>query len=88
LVFLLLLLLLLILLSILHFHIEFTSHVTNRQQLEAQLKENEMVLNEMKLLDKDHHTVYKLIGPVLVKQELTESRHNVEKRMEYIQKER
>lgn len=31
--------------------------------------------------------VYKLFGPVLVKQELEESRQNVAKRMEYIKKE-
>lgn len=31
--------------------------------------------------------VYKLFGPVLVKQELDESRQNVAKRMEYIKKE-
>lgn len=31
--------------------------------------------------------MYKLFGPVLVKQELEESRQNVGKRMEYIKKE-
>lgn len=31
--------------------------------------------------------MYKLFGPVLVKQELEESRQNVAKRMEYIKKE-
>ncbi len=29
-------------------------------------------------------TVYKLIGPVLVKQDLNEAKQNVEKRIEYI----
>ena len=35
----------------------------------------------------DDAVVYKLIGPVLVKQELGDARQNVEKRLEYISKE-
>lgn len=38
---------------------------------------------ELDLL-KDDGEVYKLIGPVLVKQDLTEAKHNVAKRMDYI----
>lgn len=29
-------------------------------------------------------TVYKLVGPVLVKQDLSEARNNVQKRIDYI----
>ncbi|VDM33238.1 unnamed protein product, partial [Toxocara canis] len=35
----------------------------------------------------DDATVYKLIGPVLVKQDLTEARQNVDKRIDYIKTE-
>ncbi|KHN75388.1 putative prefoldin subunit 6 [Toxocara canis] len=41
---------------------------------------------ELDLLD-DDATVYKLIGPVLVKQDLTEARQNVDKRIDYIKTE-
>jgi prefoldin beta subunit len=38
---------------------------------------------ELDRLDKDG-TVYKMIGPVLVKQNLDESKQNVQKRIDYI----
>ena len=41
--------------------------LASAQQLEAQLKENEVVKEELSLV-KDDSKVYKLIGPVLVKQ--------------------
>ena len=41
--------------------------LASAQQLEAQLKENEVVKEELGLV-KDDSKVYKLIGPVLVKQ--------------------
>ncbi|EDX11145.1 probable prefoldin subunit 6 [Drosophila simulans] len=60
--------------------------VKQRAMLESQLNENKCVLDELNLLGPDNK-VYKLFGPVLVKQELEESRQNVGKRMEYISKE-
>ncbi|XP_030027760.1 prefoldin subunit 6-like [Manduca sexta] len=57
-----------------------------KQQLDSQLNENKAVKEELALLKKDSE-VYKLIGPVLVKQDLDEARTNVSKRMEYISKE-
>merc|ERR1711915_417957 len=54
------------------------------QQLEAQLKENEVVKEELGLVKEDSK-VYKMIGPVLVKQDLTEARSNVDKRLQYIE---
>ncbi|KAK1804079.1 hypothetical protein P4O66_020126 [Electrophorus voltai] len=54
-----------------------------RQKLEAQLTENNIVKEELDLLD-SQNTVYKLIGPVLVKQELDEAKATVTKRLEYI----
>ena len=35
----------------------------------------------------DDATIYKMMGPVLVKQELSESKQTVSKRLEYINKE-
>mmetsp|Transcript_62155 Transcript_62155/g.122837 ORF Transcript_62155/g.122837 Transcript_62155/m.122837 type:complete len:117 (-) Transcript_62155:306-656(-) len=49
----------------------------------TQILENEMVLKELDILE-DDASVYKLIGPVLVKQELMEVKNNVTKRVEFI----
>ncbi len=42
------------------------------------------VLKEFDILKKDD-VVYKLVGPVLLKQDLTEATQNVQKRIDYIQ---
>ncbi|XP_023178246.1 probable prefoldin subunit 6 [Drosophila hydei] len=60
--------------------------VKQRALLESQLNENKCVLDELNLLGPDNK-VFKLLGPVLVKQELEDSRQNVGKRIEYISKE-
>ncbi|XP_017070617.1 probable prefoldin subunit 6 [Drosophila eugracilis] len=60
--------------------------VKQRALLESQLNENKCVLDELNLLGPDNK-VYKLFGPVLVKQDLEDSRQNVGKRIEYISKE-
>ncbi|XP_037637023.1 prefoldin subunit 6 [Sebastes umbrosus] len=57
--------------------------MTSRQKLETQLTENNIVKEELDLLDSTN-TVYKLIGPVLVKQDLDEAKATVTKRLEYI----
>ncbi|KAI8827120.1 Prefoldin [Fimicolochytrium jonesii] len=62
---------------------DFSKVIESRTQLESQLKENEMVAKEFSLLKPDA-TIYKLIGPVLVKQEQGEAVTNVKKRVEYI----
>ncbi|KAI9014855.1 Prefoldin [Gaertneriomyces semiglobifer] len=62
---------------------EFALIVQNRTQLESQLQENEMVQKELDLMKPDAQ-VYKLIGPVLVKQEPVEAQTNVKKRIEFI----
>ncbi|KAJ4808435.1 Prefoldin subunit 6 [Rhynchospora pubera] len=54
-----------------------------RKQYTIQMGENELVLKELELLKEDAN-VYKLIGPVLVKQDLAEAKANVKKRIEYI----
>ncbi|CAG9579864.1 unnamed protein product [Danaus chrysippus] len=65
---------------------EYHKAVALKQQLDSQLNENKAVKEELALLKKDSE-VFKLIGPVLVKQDLEEARQNVSKRMEYINKE-
>eukprot|EP00775_Hariotina_reticulata_P010901 gene10901-11055_t len=57
-----------------------------RQQLMQQISESEAVKEELDLLDEDA-TVYKLIGPAMIKQDLVEAKTNVSKRLEYIQAE-
>ena len=49
----------------------------------TRILENEMVLKELELLEEEAQ-VFKLIGPVLVKQELVEVKNNVSKRIEFI----
>ena len=51
--------------------------------------ENEMVMQELNIVEKDSSnvTVYKLIGPVLATQEFGEAKNNVKTRLEFIQKE-
>ncbi|PZC86056.1 probable prefoldin subunit 6 [Helicoverpa armigera] len=65
---------------------EYRKAVAQKQQLDSQLNENKAVKEELSLLKKDAE-VYKLIGPVLVKQDPEEANQNVAKRMEYISKE-
>ncbi|CAI9165574.1 unnamed protein product [Rangifer tarandus platyrhynchus] len=56
---------------------------SRRQKLEAQLTENDIAKEELALLD-GSNVVFKLLGPVLVKQELGEARATVGKRLRYI----
>ncbi|OCT66163.1 hypothetical protein XELAEV_18042420mg [Xenopus laevis] len=62
---------------------EISTTMSARQKLEAQLTENNIVKKELAFLD-DSNTVYKLIGPVLVKQDLEEAKSTVDKRLQYI----
>ncbi len=62
---------------------EYQSVISSRQQLDSQLTENNGVKEELNLLESDAN-VFKLIGPVLVKQDLEEARQNVSKRIDYI----
>lgn len=55
-----------------------------RQQLDAQLNENEMVLDEFKRLKDPDANVYKLIGSALIKQDRVEAQQNVSKRLDFI----
>ncbi|XP_073343009.1 prefoldin subunit 6 [Pagrus major] len=62
---------------------DVSKSMSARQKLETQLTENNIVKEELDLLD-SANIVYKLIGPVLVKQDLDEAKATVTKRLEYI----
>lgn len=62
---------------------DVSKSMSARQKLETQLTENNIVKEELDMLD-SANTVYKLIGPVLVKQDLDEAKATVGKRLEYI----
>eukprot|EP00172_Hildenbrandia_rubra_P000968 Plantae.Rhodophyta-Hildenbrandia_rubra.ctg15568.p1 GENE.Plantae.Rhodophyta-Hildenbrandia_rubra.ctg15568~~Plantae.Rhodophyta-Hildenbrandia_rubra.ctg15568.p1 ORF type:complete len:130 (-),score=36.40 Plantae.Rhodophyta-Hildenbrandia_rubra.ctg15568:312-701(-) len=57
--------------------------VNDGSSLNAQLTENTLVKKELSLLE-DDGKVYKMVGPVLIKQDLNEARSNVDKRIEFI----
>ncbi|CAD5229101.1 unnamed protein product [Bursaphelenchus okinawaensis] len=56
-----------------------------RTMLETQLTENKMVEEELKLL-KEGETVYKLVGPTLLKQDQAEVKQNIDHRLDHIKK--
>ncbi|CAG5131440.1 unnamed protein product [Candidula unifasciata] len=62
---------------------DIAKHVGLRQQLDSQLSENTLVKEELDRLE-DGATVYKMVGPALIKQDLVEARQNVQKRIDYI----
>ncbi|GAA5975471.1 hypothetical protein JCM10908_005171 [Rhodotorula pacifica] len=62
---------------------DYARAVEARQLLDAQKTENEGVKKELASLT-EQNKVYKLVGPVLMKQEQSEAKHNVDKRLEWI----
>uniref|UniRef100_A0A8D8R1Y9 Probable prefoldin subunit 6 n=1 Tax=Cacopsylla melanoneura TaxID=428564 RepID=A0A8D8R1Y9_9HEMI len=66
---------------------EYQKTLNQRQMLSAQLNENESVQKELGLMKDGGGEVYKLIGPILVKQELEEAKQNIKKRIDYISSE-
>nr|CAG4648440.1 EOG090X0MQF [Moina brachiata]SVE93417.1 EOG090X0MQF [Moina brachiata] len=62
---------------------EYQTVISSRQQLDSQLTENSGVRDELNLLEVSAN-VFKLVGPVLVKQDLDEAKQNVNKRIDYI----
>ena len=66
--------------------IDLQSAVEARQRLEAQQQENKSVQKEFSALNEDAG-IYKLVGPVLLKQDKTEAVNAVEGRLEFIGKE-
>ncbi|KAG9285406.1 hypothetical protein G9A89_010881 [Geosiphon pyriformis] len=65
---------------------DLSNAIEARQRLDSQLQENEIVEKEFNALQDDSN-IYKLIGPVLVKEEKAEAVLNVSKRLEYIRNE-
>ncbi|KAL0585560.1 hypothetical protein ABG067_004701 [Albugo candida] len=57
--------------------------VTQQQKYTQQANENSMVKQELDLVH-DETKVYKMVGPVLLKQDLEEAKTNVKKRIEFI----
>jgi prefoldin beta subunit len=53
------------------------------QLYEQKKNENDMVINEMNLLDEED-IVYKLVGPVLVKQATEDAKGDVKRRLDFI----
>ena len=62
---------------------EYSKTLADRQTLDSQLNENRQVKEELDITT-DGVSVFKLIGPVLIKQDLEEAKGNVEKRIDYI----
>jgi prefoldin beta subunit len=60
--------------------------VDARQKLESQQQENQGVQSEFAQLD-DESNIFKLVGPVLLKQDKTEATMAVNGRLEFIEKE-
>lgn len=67
-------------------YLDLQKAIQTRQQLDGQFNENEIVKQELELLPSDG-TVYKSVGPVLIKTDLVEAKQNVMKRIDYITKE-
>ena len=57
------------------------------QTVLSQQSENEMVKHELDILE-DSSTVYKMIGPVLMKNDLDDAKETVKNRLEFIGQER
>ena len=73
---------------------EVSQLVTQQVKLQQQVNETKMVEQELAMLDETSEkgesaggVVYKLVGPLLVRQDTYEAKANVAKRLEYIQKE-
>lgn len=65
---------------------EMSKLIEMRQQLEGLLNENKIVKEELALL-KPSGEVYKMVGPILLRQDLAEAKENVDKRITFIKNE-
>ncbi|PQE14439.1 prefoldin subunit 6 protein [Rutstroemia sp. NJR-2017a BBW] len=65
---------------------ELQTSIASRQKLESQQQENKGVQKEFAALASDSN-IYKLVGPVLLKQDKTEAIMAVDGRLEFIEKE-
>ena len=65
---------------------EYTKVVQSKQKMLEKKSENEMVMDEFKMLDEDAN-VFKLVGPILARQSLYECKQTVQQRLDFIGKE-
>ncbi|APA14354.1 hypothetical protein SS1G_11826 [Sclerotinia sclerotiorum 1980 UF-70] len=65
---------------------DLQNSISSRQKLESQQQENKGVQKEFAALSSDSN-IYKLVGPVLLKQDKTEAVMAVDGRLEFIEKE-
>ena len=64
---------------------EYQKVMKGKQSMVEKRQENEMVNTELNLLkDGDKFTVYKMIGPILTEQDLSEAKDGVKSRLTYI----
>ena len=63
-----------------------SSLITQRAKLLSQQHENEMVQQEFTHL-RPNDNVYKLVGPVLIKQDIDEAKANVQNRLKFFKAE-
>ncbi|KAG5925924.1 hypothetical protein E4U42_003804 [Claviceps africana] len=63
---------------------ELQDAVSSRQKLQSQQQENAGVFKEFEKLGEDE-TIYKLMGPVLLKQDKVEAESTVKGRLDFIQ---
>ena len=66
--------------------VEMQKLMQAKQSLAEKKHENELVQNEFKSME-ETAVVYKLVGPILAKQDVEEAKNNIEKRIEYLDKE-
>ena len=65
---------------------EYTKIFGAKQQLQEKKSENEMVLTEISLMGPEAN-LYKLVGPIMAKQDVSDGKASVQARIEYIAKE-
>mmetsp|Transcript_19404 Transcript_19404/g.24726 ORF Transcript_19404/g.24726 Transcript_19404/m.24726 type:complete len:140 (-) Transcript_19404:223-642(-) len=65
---------------------EMYAHHQDLQTLISQRNENEMVKEELEICEKESSdaTIYKQVGPVLLKNDLSDATDTIEKRLEFI----
>lgn len=63
--------------------VEMQNLAMNKGKIQEKRNENELVLKELELLEEDAN-VYKLVGPIMAKQDLEESKTNVKSRIQYL----
>ncbi|POS86283.1 hypothetical protein EPUL_001205, partial [Erysiphe pulchra] len=66
---------------------DLQNNIQSRQQLESQLQENKGVQMEFSNLTDENAKIYKLVGPVLLKQDKAEAVLAVDARLEFINNE-